>query len=242
VTPPRGEDIGIIGGTGPQGRGLGARWARAGHSVHLGSRSRDKAGSAAEELTRLVGADADVRPATNREAAERGELIVVAIPYAAQQATLPGLRDAAAGKVVVNVVNPMTFDEVGPRAVRVEAGSAAEECQQLWPEARVVSAFHEVPSRRLLRVDEPMACDALICSDDRDAAHRVAHLASDIPGMWAVDCGPLRNSEYLENLTPVILFINRSYKIHAGLRIAGIERDGDALHAEPGGRGAGRPR
>lgn len=225
------ETLGFIGGTGPQGRGLAARWAAAGHVVHLGSRSRERAQQAVDDILERTGGVGEVHAATNEEAAAAGEIVVVAVPYDAQQATLPPLRETVGDKVVLNVVNPMVFDDVGPRAVRVEAGSSAEECQELWPEARVVSAFHDVSSRRLLRVDEEIVTHVLICGDDNEAAHRVAHLASRIAGMWGVYCGPLRNSEYIENITPVLLFINRYYRIQAGLLIDGIERDPSALHA-----------
>lgn len=229
--------LGIIGGTGPQGRGLAARWSLAGHTVLLGSRSRERGEQAAAEVRDHVlghGAEeADVIGRTNREVAERAEVVVVAVPYPAQRELLPALEDAVGDKVVVNVVNPMVFDDVGPRAVRVEAGSAAEENQQLWPGARVASAFHDVSSRRLWRLDEPIETHVLVCGDDRDATHRVAHLAAHIDGMWAVYCGPLRMSEYIENLTPLILFINRYYRIQGGILIDGIERDPGTLHAHP---------
>ena len=225
------EVLGIIGGTGAQGRGLAARWARAGHTVHIGSRTREKAERKTEEILERIGGEGDVRAATNAEAAEAAEIVVVAVPYDAQRDLLPPLKDIVGGKVVCNVVNPMVFDEVGPKAVPVEAGSAAEENQELWPEANVVSAFHDVSSVRLWQVDTRIDTHVLVCGDDREAAHRVAHLASRIEGMWGVYCGPLRNSEYIENITPVILFVNRYYKIHAGLLIDGIERDPEALHA-----------
>ncbi|HKJ56719.1 MAG TPA: NAD(P)-binding domain-containing protein, partial [Nitriliruptoraceae bacterium] len=148
------ESLGIIGGTGPQGRGLAARWARAGHVVHIGSRTLEKAQAAVEDVQERVGDGPDVRAGTNADVAAAAEIIVVAVPYEAQVATLPSLADAIGDKVVCNVVNPMVFDERGPKAVRVDAGSAAEECQELLPRARVVSSFHDVSSRRLLRVDE----------------------------------------------------------------------------------------
>lgn len=226
------EVLAILGGTGPQGRGMAARWAVAGHEVYLGSRTLEKAEAAvADVLERTGGQGAPVHAATNTDAAAAAEIVVVAVPYEAQQATLPPLEEAIGDKVVCNVVNPMTFDELGPKPVPVPAGSAAEECQQLLPRARVVSAFHDVSSRRLLRVHEPIETHVLICADDREAAHRVAHLASRIDGMWGVYCGPLRNSSCIENLTPVILFINRYYKIQAGFLVDGIERDEEALHA-----------
>jgi 8-hydroxy-5-deazaflavin:NADPH oxidoreductase len=225
------EVLGIVGGTGPQGRGLAARWAKAGHVVHVGSRTKEKAEAAVEDIRGRVGDGPTVIPGTNADVAAEAEIVVVAVPYEAQASTLPPLADVCAGKVVCNVVNPMVFDQQGPTAIRVEAGSAAEECQQLLPDARVVSAFHDVSSRRLLRVDERFDTHVLICGDDEEACHRVAHLASRIEGMWGVFCGPLRMSEYVENITPLILMINKLYKIQAGLLIDGVERDPASIHA-----------
>lgn len=239
------ETLAVIGGTGDQGRGLAARWARAGHTVYIGSRSQERAAAAVDTIQERIGGGGDLHAATNLDAAAAGEIVVVSIPFAGQEELLPPLREAVGDKVVCNVVNPMVFDEVGPKAVRVPAGSAAEQNQALWPESRVVSAFHDVSAVRLWKVDEAIDTHVLICGDDREAAHRVAHLASRIEGMWGVYCGPLRNSEYIENVTPVILFVNRYYKIHAGLLIDGIERDEDALHAHRAagtGRAGRKPR
>lgn len=232
------ETLGIIGGTGPQGRGLAARWAHAGHIVHIGSRTIQKAQAAVDDVRARIGDEPEVVAGTNLEVAVAAEIIIVAVPYEAQTEALPELADAIGDKVVCNVVNPMVFDDKGPKAVRVDAGSAAEECQELLPRARVVSSFHDVSSRRLLRVDEAINTHVLICGDDDDASHRVAHLASRIEGMWGVNCGPLRNSEYIENVTPLILWINKHYNIQAGLLIDGIERDPAALHAHAASEGA----
>ena len=238
--PDEREVIGIIGGTGPQGRGLGVRWALAGHPVHLGSRSAQRAADAAEDVRRRAGRPVEVTPGTNEEVARAADVVVVSLPYEAQQPALPELRDAIGDKVVVNVVNPMAFDEVGPHAVPVEAGSAGEECQQLLPDARVVSGFHNVSSRRLLHADEPVVTHVLLCGDDQAACHLVAQLAGEIAGMWAVYCGPLRNSSYLENITPLLLWINRHYRVQSGLVIDALERDQDTvdLHTAEGGAGA----
>lgn len=230
TSPDVREVLGIVGGTGPQGRGLAARWARAGHEVHIGSRTAEKAQAAVDDVLGRIG-EGPVHAGTNLEVAEAAEIVVIALPHTAQAPTLPGLADACRGKVVCNVVNPMVFDELGPVAVAVEAGSAAEECAALLPDSRVVSSFHDVSSRRLLKVDEPIDTHVLICGDDQEAAHRVAHLASRIEGMWGVYCGPLRLSEYIENITPLILSINKLYRVQAGLLIDGIERDPAALHA-----------
>lgn len=216
------ESLGFVGGTGPQGRGLAVRLARAGHVVYLGSRSQDKAERVTAELRDKSGADT-IRGTTNRTAVEQADVVVVSLPYQAQRPSLPALREAAAGKIVVNVVNPLEFDEVGPKAVAVPEGSAAEECAALWPETRVVSAFHDVPARRLLTVDEPVGCDALLCGDDPEANGVVARLAARIPGMRAVEAGPLRNSAHLENITPVLLFVNRRYDVHAAIKIEGLD-------------------
>lgn len=224
----RPQSLGLMGGTGPQGRGLAARWARAGHTVLVGSRERDKAQDAVDKIREiLAGGDGGdrVEAATNREAVERAEVVVVTIPYQAQSAALPDLREAIGTKIVVNVVNPMKFDELGPKAVPVEAGSAAEECQQLLPDARVVSAFNAVPARRLTDIAGPVDCDVLVCGDDEDAKQEVLRLAERLPGVFGVDCGPLRNSQYIEHLTPLLLSINRRYKIHSAIRIDGLDRD-----------------
>lgn len=231
TSPDVREVLGIVGGTGPQGRGLAARWARAGHVVHVGSRTLEKAQAAVDDVLERTGDGVEVHAGTNDEVAATAEIVVVALPFEAQAAALPPLAASCADKVVCNVVNPMVFDELGPKAVPVEAGSAAEECQELLPDARVVSAFHDVSSRRLLRVDERIDTHVLICGDDQEACHRVAHLANRIEGMWGVYCGPLRMSEYVENITPLILTINKLYKIQAGLLIDGIERDPASLHA-----------
>lgn len=225
------EVLGILGGTGPQGRGLAARWALAGHQVHIGSRTLEKAEAAVEDVRGRIGDEPDVQAGTNAEVAAAAEIVVVSLPHAAQAKALPDLAGAIGDKVVCNVVNPMEFDELGPKAVPVEAGSAAEECQQLLPDARVVSGFHDVSSKRLLKVDERIDTHVLICGDDQEANHRVAHLASRIDGMWGVFCGPLRMSEYVENITPLILTINKLYKTQAGLLIDGIERGPESLHS-----------
>lgn len=233
TTDHAGQRLAIVGGTGPQGRGLAARWATAGHHVVIGSRSQESADRALVKVLERVDSSvaARLRGAPNAEAVADSDLIVVALPHDAQQATLPPLAADCAGKIVLNVVNPMTFDELGPMAVPVADGSAGEECAALLPESTVVSAFHDVSSKRLNRVSEAIDTHVLICGDDRDACHVVAHLAADIEGMWGVYCGPLRNSRAIEDLTPVLLFINKTYGIQAGFLIDGIPRDATSLHA-----------
>lgn len=213
--------LGFVGGTGPQGQGLALRFAHAGYPVLIGSRSADKA----KDVVRSLAVDGlDMHGMANIDACAQAEVVFVTVPYAAQRDTLAGLAGVIADKIVVNCVNALEFDERGPVPGHVPAGSAAEECAQLLPLARVVSAFHGVSARRLLRVGEPITVDVLICGDDEDAKQVVARLAAEIPGMWGVDCGPLRLSGPIEHITPVLLSINRRYKLNAGIRIAGLAR------------------
>jgi hypothetical protein len=216
--------LGFIGGTGPQGRGLGRRFADAGHAVLVGSRSAEKAKRSAASLG-LDGVDGvDVRGVDNTTACREADIVFVTLPYDAQRPTLTGLAEVIGDKIVVNCVNAVDFDGRGPMPRRVEAGSAAEECALILPRARVISAFHDVSAHRLLRCDEQIPIDVLICGDDEEAKHEVMRLASEIPGMWGVDCGPLRLSGPIEQMTSVLLSINHRYDIHSGLRIDGIVR------------------
>jgi 8-hydroxy-5-deazaflavin:NADPH oxidoreductase len=223
-TPERGAGIavGILGGTGPQGRGLGLRLALAGHRILVGSRDAARAAQAAAELREAAGRDVDIDGAGNAEVCVSADVVLVTVPYEAQRATLPPLADALAGKVVVCCVNALAVDELGPRPVRVEAGSAAEECAQLLPGARVASAFQNVSARRLARIGEPVTVDVLVCSDDEDAAAAAMALADRIDGMRSVRAGALRLSQPVEDLTAVLVGINRRYKTHAGIRIDGV--------------------
>jgi 8-hydroxy-5-deazaflavin:NADPH oxidoreductase len=213
--------IGFIGGTGPLGRGTALRLAVGGHEVALGSRKAAKAQETVEGLReRLGGAPLD--PATNKEAVKEADLVFVTVPYSAQAQTLESLADALAGKIVVSTVNPIEFDERGPKILPVVAGSAAEECQALLPGARVVSALHTVPARALLRVPEPVGSDTVVCGDDDDAKAEVIALLGDIPGLRALDGGTLRLSIGPETMTAVLLAMNRIHGGHGALRIDGL--------------------
>ncbi|MGH8886059.1 MAG: NADPH-dependent F420 reductase [Egibacteraceae bacterium] len=217
----RRQVLGFVGGTGPQGQGLALRFARAGHPVLIGSRNADKA----KDVVSSLDVDGlDMRGVTNVDACVQAEVLFVTLPYAAQRTALADLADAIGEKIVVSCVNAIDRDERGPLPGHVPAGSAAQECAQLLPRARIVSAFHHVSTRRLLRIDEPVTVDVLICGDDEDAKHVVAHLAAEIPGMWGVDCGPLRLSGPVEHMTPVLISINGRYKLQSGLRIDGLTR------------------
>lgn len=212
--------IGLVGGTGPLGRGLAVRFAGAGHRVLLGSRDEARA---ADVAARLSQPGRDVAGVTNAQAAGAA-VVLVTLPYAAQRPTLPPLADRVAGKVVVSCANPVAFVDGVPRPLRVDAGSAAQECAQLLPGACVVGAFQHVPAARLRRVEEPLGCDVLLTGDDDDAKAVVATLAELVPGVRALDAGPLRLAGAVEDMTAVLLSVNRRYSAHTGLRLEGVTR------------------
>lgn len=214
-----GRSVAILGGTGDQGRGLARRFALAGHEVVLGSRSAERARASAEGL----GADPQVRGADNVAAAAGADLVVVAVPWAGHRDLLASLEDELAGKIVVDCVNPLGFDERGPYPLDVPEGSAAQQAEALLPRSRVTAAFHHVPAAALLDPEvERVEQDVLVLGDDREATDVVRALAGLIPGMRGVYGGRLRNAHQVEALTANIIAVNRRYKAHAGLRVTGV--------------------
>ena len=213
------DTIGILGATGPLGRGMAARWTRAGHVVHLGSRKRARAEEARDGLV------ADGAPAQrlvageNLEVARAADVVVVAVPFEGQAPALPPLAEALESKIVCTAVVPLGFDEHGPFLQPVDEGSAAHQCRQLLPGARLVAGFHAVSSKRLRAVDDPVDADALLCSDDEEAMARIAALANEIPGLRGVPVGPLRLASQLEGQTAVVLSYNKRNRTEAGLRL-----------------------
>jgi 8-hydroxy-5-deazaflavin:NADPH oxidoreductase len=215
--------LAFLGGTGPEGRGLALRLALAGEEVVIGSRDAERAGAAARELGQLAPAGR-IQGLDNAAAAARADVVFLTVPYEGQRPLLEQLGPSLAGKVLVDVIAPMKFQRGrGASAVDVAAGSAAQEAQELAPEALVVSAFQNISAEELLRPDVPMEGDVLVCSDHRDAKERVMDLTRRIPHLRPVDAGSLANSRYVEQITPLLVNINRIYKIHAGVRIVGLQ-------------------
>jgi 8-hydroxy-5-deazaflavin:NADPH oxidoreductase len=214
--------LGLLGGTGPQGRGLALRFALAGHQVLLGSRSEERARSVVAELFER---DLPVRGVANSQAAAEAEVVLLTFPFDGQQALLPGLAEAIGDKVVVDVVNPLGWDELGAFMLDVPEGSAAEQAQALLPRARVTAAFHHAPPRLLADPDREVDTDVLVAGDDPAARAVVIGLADVIPGCRGIDAGPLRLARYLEGLTAVVVSVNRRYKIHAGVRITRLSEE-----------------
>jgi NADPH-dependent F420 reductase len=210
--------VGILGGTGPQGRGLTRRFAAAGHEVVIGSRAVGRAQEVASAYA-LVGS---VTGAGNADAA-RADLVVVTVPYEGHADLLRGLADELAGKIVVDCVNPLGFDKQGPYVLPVAAGSAAQEAQEILPGSTVVAAFHHVSA---VHLDDPgvdrIEGDVLVLGEDRDAVQTVCDLATAIPGARGVYAGRLRLAGQVEAFTANLIAINRRYKAHAGVQITDL--------------------
>ncbi|MBI3625178.1 MAG: NADPH-dependent F420 reductase [Candidatus Rokubacteria bacterium] len=212
--------IAILGGTGPEGAGLGLRWARAGHEIIIGSRDAARAQKKAAELgTKVKGAS--ILGTANRDAALSAAVVVLTLPAHGLATTLPPVKEVCRGKPVVSAVVPLTFG--GARLYTPPPnGSAAEEAQALLgPEAKVVAAFHHIAAHELAS-GHPIDCDLLLCGDDPSAKTIVAELGKSL-GVRVLDVGPLANAGPLEGITALLATINRRYKIkNSGIRITGI--------------------
>lgn len=219
---PEDDLVGLLGGTGPLGRGLAGRLAQVGCPVLVGSRDPDRAAQLAAELSAELGAGAQVLGAGNSEVAVRAELIFVTVPYAAVRDTVLPLAAALRGKVLVSTAVPMEFRDRTPQPLPVAAGSAALELARDCPGAEVVAALHTVSAPLLLERSRELSEDTLVSGDAEAAKRRVAELISRIPGLRAVDAGPLASSGLTEQLTPLLLRLNRIHHGHAGIRVTGI--------------------
>jgi 8-hydroxy-5-deazaflavin:NADPH oxidoreductase len=210
--------IGVLGGTGDQGRGLARRLAMAGHRVIIGSRYAGRAAAAAEAL----GGDL-LSGSVNHEAATEADVVIAAVPWDGHRDLLAALAGPLAGKIVIDCVNPMGFDSRGAHPLRVPEGSAAEQAAAVLPDSTVVGAFHHVPAGLLLDpAAETVDMDVLVLGDIRAATDLVIAMAGEIPGMRGIYGGRLRNCGQVEALTANLVAINRRYSAHAGIRVTGV--------------------
>jgi NADPH-dependent F420 reductase len=216
-----GRTVAVLGGTGPQGRGLARRFAAAGLTVVIGSRSAERAGDTAAELATATGGE--VTGADNAQAAETGDVVVVAVPWDGHGELLAALAPQLAGKVVVDCVNPLGFDKQGAYALQVEEGSAAQQAAALLPDSTVVGAFHNVSA---VLLDDPdvdkVDTDVLVLGDVREATDLVQALADTISGVRGIFGGRLRNAHQVEAFTANLISINRRHKAHSGLRVTDV--------------------
>ena len=211
--------VGILGGTGDQGRGLARRLAMAGNRVIIGSRSTGRAEAAAA----TVGSPPQVTGEANEDAARVADLVIAAVPWEGHADLLAQLAGPLEGKIVVDCVNPMGFDSKGAFPIPVPEGSAAQQAAAVLPGSTVVGAFHHVSAVLLLDPEvEKIDLDVLVLGDDRHATDLVRALAERIPGVRGVYAGRLRNCGQVEALTCNLISVNRRYKAHAGLRVTDI--------------------
>jgi NADPH-dependent F420 reductase len=213
--------IAIIGGTGPEGRGLGLRFALAGHAIIIGSRDFERASKVASEL-RLAGNDLLIEGNENLVAAKEAEFVVLSTPYSGIQVVVRDLQSALAGKLLISVVAPLDFSEGRPRSLIVPDGSAAELVKNMLPGVSVVSAFHNLSAHDLLIPDHEIDGDVVVCGDKESDRLAIMGLAESIKSLRAIDGGPLDNSRYAEDMTALLLHINRKYKTRSTIKFLGV--------------------
>ena len=214
--------IAIIGGSGLEGRGLGLRFAMGGHSVVLGSRDAARGHEAAAAVTALI-PGAAVSGALNADAADTAEWVVLSVPYEGLDDTVRALAPSLDGKMVVSVVAPLAFEGGQPHAVLVPEGSAAELVQRLVPGAQVTSAFHNLSAKELLKPDERLAGDVIVCGGGAQAKADTLGLVNIIQDLRGVDGGPLSNSRIVEELTALLLHVNMRAKSRATIKLLGLD-------------------
>lgn len=214
--------VAVLGGTGKEGSGLAFRWAHAGYPIVIGSRSADKAEAAAAELKEAL-PSADIIGADNLAAAERGEIVVLSVPYGAHAATLESVRLQVQGKILVDVTVPLKPPKV--TLIQLPEGrTAAEEAQAILGEnVDVVSAFQNVSAVHLKDLDYDIDCDVLVTGDSAEAKQLIIELVA-AAGMRGIDAGPLANAIVAESLTPMLIGINKKYGVKSsGIRITQID-------------------
>ena len=216
--------IAVLGGTGKEGKGLAYRWAKAGYMVLIGSRSSERAVTAASEIMELLEGSSSLVGTSNLEAAKLADIVVLTVPYAAHRETLESVKDVLKGKLLIDVTVPL----VPPKVTKVQmpaAGSAAQEAKEIVGEGvEVVAAFQNI-SHELLLTDEEVECDVLVTGTSKDARTEAIRLV-EAAGLTGWDAGPIENSVVIEGLTSVLININKQYgSTHAGIKITGASKE-----------------
>jgi len=218
--------IAILGGTGPEGIGLGLRFALAGEEVVVGSRAADRAEAAATDMRAKlagVGCSTSVTGADNASAIDGADIVAVAFPYSGVGDLLPGLAPKLAGKIVLDVINPLIRVKKVFVLEPVAEGSVAEKIQALLPESFVVGAFKNESAEELVEIGHPAEGDVVVCGDHADAKAVVMELIARVKNYRAVDAGALANARFTEGITAMLLNINRRYKAVTSIRILGLD-------------------
>ena len=223
--------IAVVGGTGAEGGGLALRLAKAGLGIRIGSRNLEKAQEAARRIAESTGAR-EVTGHTNPEATAGAKIVLLTVPLAAQVEILKSIRDSfQAGAILVDATVPLEIAIGGrlSRTVTLWDGSAAQQAARLAPEGvRVVAGFHALSAEALAHLDRPVDSDTLLCGDSAEAKTVVSELAALIPGVRAVDAGPLDNARLIESAAALLISLNLRHKVRSsGLRITGLEKFGE---------------
>lgn len=216
--------IAVLGGTGKEGKGLAFRWAKAGYKVLIGSRSSERAVTAASEIMELSEGSSSVVGTSNLEAAQLAEIVVLTVPYSAHRETLESVKDALKGKLLIDATVPL----VPPKVTKVQmppAGSAAQEAKEiLGDDVQVVAAFQNVSYERLMDDNGEVECDVLVTGSSKEARAEAIMLV-EAAGLTGWDAGPIENSVVVEGLTSVLININKQHgSTHAGIKITGVEK------------------
>ncbi|MFB0543414.1 MAG: NADPH-dependent F420 reductase [Candidatus Bathyarchaeia archaeon] len=205
--------IALVGGTGNQGPPLAVRWALAGNSVLIGSRSLEKAQSVAGELEgtlREMGRGAEVGFGVNEDIVGEADTVVFTIPYGGLEATLEKLKERIKpGTLVISPIVPIEFRGKEIRLIHVDEGSAAEIMARSLPQAKVVAALHTVSADLLADYSKPVEGDVIVCGDDREARRVGMVLVEEIPNLRAVDGGGLENAHMIEEFTVLLIKVGR---------------------------------
>jgi len=217
--------LGFIGGTGPEGKGLALRFALAGESVFIGSRSETNGVAAADSvnsMTDTLSPTNQVQGGTNYDCARACDIAFICVPYSGHKETLNGLKHLLNDKIVIDVVAPLQFWKGQISSITVPEGSAAEQAKKALPTSRIVGAFHNVSAQELLEPDKSIDCDVIICSDDEEAKLVAIKLTEKINSIRGVNGGALKNSKYVEDFTALLLNINKIYKGHSSIKLTGL--------------------
>lgn len=213
--------VSFVGGTGPAGFGLAARFAKAGLPVVIGSRSVERAEEAKALVLDLV-PNADARAVVNADAIAVGDVVFLTVPFQAQRHTVELIAPLLDGKIVVSMANPVWVHKGKVWADFPPSGSLAEEVAELAPGARVVGAFHEVHVRKFPRIDKRIDSDTVVTSDDADAKAIVMDLVRHVEGMRPIDGGGLIITRYVEGYVCVLVQLNFNYKAATAIKVTGL--------------------
>tara|TARA_A100001037_G_C15142057_1_gene634307 strand:- start:1999 stop:2649 length:651 start_codon:yes stop_codon:yes gene_type:complete len=215
------KKIAIIGGTGPEGRGLGLRFAIAGHNVIIGSRTQERAEQAALEISSIT-PDLNITGSNNEDAANSSDVVILSVPFEGLRPVAETIEPLTKGKLIVSIIAPLSFSEGHMKALNVPEGSAGELTSILFPQSLVASAFQNLSARDLLNPSLKLNGDVAICSNSDTGLNEVVGLVSDIPDLRPLNAGSLSNSRYVEELTALLINMNKIHKTHTTIQFLGI--------------------